>query len=110
VKLPDRAARNEEIFRGVNAKIEEGAIHHHVESRLPFHCECGRSRCVETIEMTPREWDEIASHRYRFVVRPGHELPEVERIVASGDRYIVVEKQGQAQTEIDRDHPRERHR
>jgi len=37
----ERAARNEEVFRGVNERTEEGAAQHSVMGTLPFHCDCG---------------------------------------------------------------------
>lgn len=37
----ERAARNEEISRAVNARIEEGVERHHVPGQVPYHCECG---------------------------------------------------------------------
>jgi hypothetical protein len=110
VDLPERAARNEEVFRGVNVRIEQGAEQHGVDRRLPFHCECGRASCFETVELAPDEYDRVASHRFRFVIVPGHELPEIETVVTVGDRYAVVEKQGEAREQINRDHPRDRHR
>jgi hypothetical protein len=110
VDLPERAARNEETFRGVNLQIEQGAAQHGVERRLPFHCECGSSPCFETVELAPDEYDRIAAHRFRFVIVPGHELPDIETVVWVGDRYAVVEKQGEARERIERDHPRDRHR
>jgi hypothetical protein len=106
----ERAARNEEVFRDVNKRIEEGAEQHHVASALPFHCECARAFCVETIEIPPRRYETIVSERYHFVVLPGHEDTRVERIVERDERFVVVEKVGEARQEIDRDHPQEHHR
>ncbi|HZQ88616.1 MAG TPA: hypothetical protein VFA42_01265 [Gaiellaceae bacterium] len=105
----ERAARNEEIFRGVNEQIEEGAEQHAVSSLLPFHCECGRASCVETIEIPPARYAAIVRERYRFVVLPGHEQPQIERIVESEPEFIVVEKIGEAREQIDRDHPQQHH-
>ena len=45
MNFAERAARNEEIFRGVNERIEEGAEKHGATGRQPFHCECGRGMC-----------------------------------------------------------------
>ena len=64
----ERAARNEEVFRGVNERIEAGAIQHQVSDSLPFHCECGASACVETIEIPRARYADIARERYHFVV------------------------------------------
>jgi hypothetical protein len=106
----ERAARNEEIFRGVNERIEEGAERHGVETQLSFHCECGSASCVETMELLPAEYERVVRERYRFVVIPGHEVSEIERVVERGSRFLVVEKVGEARLQIDRDHPQERHR
>jgi hypothetical protein len=109
VDFADAAARNEEVFRSINERIEEGAKQHGVEQLLPFHCECATEACVETIEIPPAEYDRIASHKARFVVLPGHEHPAVEDVVESHPEYLVVEKTGEARAQIERDHPRSRH-
>ena len=106
----ERAARNEEVFRDVNEQIEKGAAQHAVSGSQPFHCECSRASCVETIELTPARYEAIVRERYHFVVIPGHEEPEIERVVESDPGFLVVEKTGQAREQIERDHPQRRHR
>ena len=110
VDLPERAAKNEEVFRDVNSLIEQGAERLGVDSRVPFHCECANASCTETVDLTPAEYDRIATHRFRFVVQPGHERADVESVVSANEWYVVVEKQGEAREQVDQDHPRERHR
>jgi hypothetical protein len=106
----ERAARNEEVFRGVNERIEEGAEQHNVSGSLPFHCECGANACFETIEIPPARYAAIVQERYHFVVVPGHEEPRIERVVATEGDFLVVEKIGEARDQIDRDHPQQHHR
>lgn len=106
----ERAARNEEIFRGVNERIEEGADRHKVQTPLPFHCECSNASCVDTIEIPPPVYESVVSERYRFVVIPGHEDAAVERIIERHAEFVVVEKIGEAREQIDRDHPQQQHR
>jgi hypothetical protein len=110
VNFPERAARNEEVFRDVNERIEEGGSLHRVTTPMPFHCECDRPSCFETIEMHPRHYRAIADERYRFVITPGHDDSRVEKIVEVTDEYVVVEKIGEARKALDRDHPQQRHR
>lgn len=110
MNFAERAARNEEIFRGVNEQIEEGAEQHHVKGPLPFHCECGQASCLETIELAPPEYERVAAERYRFLLVPGHEDPLIEQVVERHDAFVVAEKIGEARDEIDRDHPQPRHR
>jgi hypothetical protein len=109
VDFAEAAARNEEVFRSINERIEEGAQRHGVEQVLPFHCECATAECVETVELPPAEYDRIASHLARFVVVPGHEQMEVETVVERHSGYFVVEKTGEAREELEREHPRRRH-
>lgn len=99
----DRAARNEEVFRRVNERIDEGAERHHVASVLPFHCECSATTCVETLQIAPADYERVAGRPYFFVLIPGHENPEVERVVEEHESYLVVEKVGEARAQIDRD-------
>jgi hypothetical protein len=106
----ERAARNEEAFRGINTRIEEGAHEHSVDSPLPFHCECDNAVCIEKIEIRPSEYEQIVGHRYRFVLVPGHEDAAIERVVEQHEHYVVAEKIGEARERIERDHPQQRHR
>jgi hypothetical protein len=104
----ERAARNEEVFRSVNERIEEGAEQHAVSGALPFHCEWGRSSCVETIEIPPDRYSAIVRERYHFVVIPGHEQAQIERILETEPEFLV-EKTGEAREQMDRDHPQRDH-
>jgi hypothetical protein len=105
----ERAARNEEVFRDVNERIEEGAEQHGVAGPLPFHCECSRASCMQTIELLPHRYATIVRERYHFVVLPGHEEPQIERIIETQAGFFVVEKIGEAREQIDRDHPQRHH-
>lgn len=105
----ERAARNEETFRTVNQQIGAGARKHDVKSPVPFHCECDRETCFERIHLEPAEYQRIVDERYCFVVAPGHDDPRVERPVQQHDRYVVVEKIGEARAALDQQHPQGRH-
>jgi hypothetical protein len=110
VDFAERAAHNEEVFRSVNERIDEGAKQHDVERSLPFHCECCDETCVAKIELAPGEYDRIAAKVDCFVVIPGHQQGEIESVVERHSTYLVVEKIGEARAEIEREHPRPRHR
>lgn len=105
-----RAARNEEIFRNINERIEKGAAKHGVQSPIPFHCECDRTSCLETIDLAVSVYERLLGERYQFVVIPGHEDTAIERVLERQTAYLVVEKIGEARAQIDRDHPQQRHR
>ena len=105
----DRAARNEEIYRSVNERIEATARRHGFDQELSFHCECGDGECLTTITMQATDYDRIAADPARFVVAPKHDDDAIERVVERTPTYLVVEKIGEARRQIDRDHPRPRH-
>jgi hypothetical protein len=109
VTFAERAARNEEVVREVNEQIEDGARLHGIDSAMPLHCECGQATCFEKIELRPSQYERILGQRYRFVVTPGHQQPEVERVVEGHESFLIVEKVGEAREQLDQDHPQRTH-
>jgi hypothetical protein len=91
MNFADRAARNEEVFRDINERIEQGAEQHGVEAPLSFRCGCGQASCVTTIDVPPTKYERVVNERYHFILIPGHEQSGIERIVERRGRYIVVE-------------------
>jgi hypothetical protein len=110
VDFAQRAARNEEVFRSVNERIEEGGERHGVTSPLRFHCECDSEVCFETVELAAPAYRAVVAERYCFIIVPGHDDPRVEVVVEERAGYCVVEKVGEARQELERSHPQERHR
>jgi hypothetical protein len=98
-----RTARNESLLREVNDRIEE--LSENVEAQgiapegglVEFHCECGRDVCGERIQMTVAEYEHVRADNDRFAVVPGHETPEMEAVVESNERFIVVDKLPEAE-------------
>jgi len=84
-------ARNEAFFRAVNEGIAE-ASERFDSSEAEFLCECGDARCTHRIEVTLEEYQNVREHPARFLVRRGHNLPEVEEVVHRSRRYAIVEK------------------
>ena len=83
-----RLARNEELFRAVNEEIEGrsgGGVTEYV-------CECADPECAVTVRLSAAQYRDVRSAPDRFVVVPGHERLELERVVGSHDGYLVVEK------------------
>jgi hypothetical protein len=83
--------RNEEIARRVNERTADDAARG-AFAGPEFLCECGSATCMERLPMSLDEFAEVHSNALRFAVLPGHELPDVERVVAIRPRYSVVEK------------------
>ena len=91
----ERAARNQSLFREVNERIE--SVVNKLSMFQEFICECARTDCGEQVSLTLAEYEAIRAHPARFAVKPGHVVPDVERVVdAAAGRYEIVEKIGEA--------------
>ena len=88
-----RVGRNEALFREVNERVEGLARDFGVaDEPLELLCECGNAECVERISMSTPEYRELRSDPTRFAVVPGHEEPDVEKVVERRGGYDVVQK------------------
>jgi hypothetical protein len=87
----DRLARNETLFRSVNERVEE-VVQPGAAEEIDFLCECADADCVENISLERQEYERARSDATQFVVAPGHEVPEIEEVIARTDRFLVVRK------------------
>jgi hypothetical protein len=98
VQLPERferQARNEALFREVNERIAQ--LGSRGEAWTPdgtdFLCECGEEGgCGLRVRVPLDVYDRVRAQDDRFVVRPGHETPEIEHAVEWTDAYVIVDK------------------
>jgi hypothetical protein len=99
-----RAARAESLIRSVNERIAETAQDAPVDSTL-FICECRDPDCTQGVHLTLEQYEDVRSEPTRFLVKPGHEDPAVERVVESERGHDVVEKDapGAAETATELD-------
>ncbi len=93
-----RLAKNEDHFRDINESLREKHVHATVvrSGPLPFVCECASGDCTEAVELTLEEYRDVRRSTTRFVVVPGHVVPDVEIVVETNPRFAVVEKVGEA--------------
>ena len=87
-----RVGQNEALFRQINERIEAGHWPGEDAERVAFLCECSMLGCNLLVELTPAEYEAVRADPRRFLVVPGHELPEFESVVESRDGDDVVEK------------------
>jgi hypothetical protein len=94
----ERLVRNETLFREVNERIEEVATHSSASADhlYDFLCECSNADCTLLLHLTQPEYEQARNEPDTFVVAPGHELPEIERVVSRTERYQLVKKHGEA--------------
>ena len=98
--------QRQSLFREVNERIAELNQTFQVEGRSEFLCECSRDECKEPISISIDEYEAVRRASTRFFVLPGHEDVSVESVVERSERYVVVEKVGEAAEEADDLDPR----
>jgi hypothetical protein len=81
-------------FREVNERIGEGA--EGFAGPMLFVCECGGTECSDTIEVQLDEYEHARASATVFLVSPGHQSPEFERVLAENARFTVIEMIGAA--------------
>ena len=89
-----RAARNEALFREVNesiARLEEE--HASTSEEAVFICECADDGCTERLpSLDLSVYRRVREQPRMFIVLPGHEDPQLARIVERHRDYLIVEK------------------
>jgi hypothetical protein len=100
----ERQARNEGLIRNVNEQIERVDKEADARGWVPdggyfeFHCECGRrGACDAKVRMTIDEYEVVRRQDDRFAVWPGHEDADLERVVETTDRFVIVDKLDQVE-------------
>ena len=103
-----RVAQNESLFREVNERILELEQSFGDPGRggrlLGIVCECARTGCTAKVEVSVDEYRHAREKPTRFIVAPGHVDLEFERVVIETDRFLLIEKIGEAgeiATELD---------
>ncbi|GAC1600315.1 MAG: hypothetical protein NVS3B29_00580 [Candidatus Saccharimonadales bacterium] len=91
-----RRAENEVIFRMRNNAVKDMAkrLQHNGLSPyavLQFTCECSNETCRDKVGLTVAEYEAVRGNSRDFIIQPGHEQPDIEKVVKVG--YVaVVEK------------------
>ena len=94
----ERLARNQSLFREVNERIRYLAdVNERIEyvaeaATSEFVCECSNPDCISTIELTVVEYERVRSNPTWFVIKPDHDLAQIERVVSRDDGFAVVER------------------
>jgi hypothetical protein len=100
-------AKNEELFRNVNERIE--SLSETVapsDQTMEYLCECDRPDCYERVKASRDEYESVRADPTHFIVLAGHEDRRVERVADSNERFLIVEKQGAAARDAKETDPR----
>jgi hypothetical protein len=91
----ERRAENENVFREMNERLE-GLGEEFGEGTVEFLCECADPSCSEALLIPIAVYEAVRDRPRRFLVVPGHERQDVERVVEEHADYLVIEKFGEA--------------
>ena len=86
-----RIARTESLFREVNERIAETAERFGSEDAV-FVCECADAGCDNRLQAQLDEYEHVRADGVRFLVAPGHEEPDYERVLYHHGELQVIEK------------------
>lgn len=86
-----KRAQTESLFRDVNERIAESAQRFDADS-TEFVCECSDPGCAHRIAATLDEYEDVRADGATFMLEPGHEHADIERVVERRGRFHVVEK------------------
>jgi len=97
-----RIAENEARFREINERLARdlGALPGDGEI-VAFVCECGMVDCADAVQLTIDEYRRVRQDPMMFVTLPGHEIPDVEDVASSSERFVVVRKHAEASPIVD---------
>jgi hypothetical protein len=86
-----RLATTESIFRNVNERIAESAQRFDADE-AEFVCECADGSCTHRLETPLDDYERVRSEPTHFLLAPGHENEEIEKVVQRRRRFQVVDK------------------
>jgi hypothetical protein len=95
---PRRLRENEELMEALNLRMEASLGRIREEDGLPqdapmaLFCECSDLDCRDRVHVQPGRFDEIHADPEQFILVPGHEMLEVERVVDQESDYLIVRK------------------
>jgi hypothetical protein len=87
----ERRATNEALFRDVNERIAESAERFEAEE-TEFVCECADPNCTHRVSASLEEYEEVRDDPTTFLLVPGHEQHDIERVVSNRGHFHIVEK------------------
>jgi hypothetical protein len=87
----ERRATTEALFRDVNERIAESTERFDAEE-TDFVCECSDADCTHRVPASLAEYEQVRAEPTTFLVAPGHEEDDIERVVADRGRFRIVDK------------------
>jgi hypothetical protein len=103
----ERMARNEAMFREANERAKAWEERHGLEGEVELYfCECAKPDCREKVSLREADYERVRSDSRRFVIVPGHELPDVETVIEQHEGWAIVEKAPEVTPTVEARDPR----
>jgi hypothetical protein len=91
-----RLIENEKLFRKANDRLEKHVAGLTTPNQVvPFLCECIDRDCVERVELTLGQYEQIRTADNFFLIAPAHPMLDAERLVSRTEQVWVVAKPGE---------------
>jgi hypothetical protein len=104
----ERRATTESLFRDVNERIAESAERFEAED-AEFVCECADPNCTARVPVAISVYETVRADPTTFLLAPGHEHEDIERVIGKAGRFNIVEKfQAAVRRTVQRLDPRRR--
>jgi ANTAR domain len=84
----ERVYRTELDFRRLNRELARELA----DGNGRFLCECGNPHCNVYIQVSKDDLRALHAEDGLFAIVPGHDIPDLEAVVASVDGYAIVRK------------------
>jgi hypothetical protein len=87
-----RVGENEALFRIVNEQIEAVTASGAPAGEFGVICECAALTCQTQLMISPEVYEQTRARSDRFIVAPGHQLDDIERVIDDHETFFVIEK------------------
>jgi hypothetical protein len=104
----EEVALTEAAFRIANERMARWEERHREGGRELYLCECAIQPCRERVSLTREQYEAVRADVKRFVVVPGHVIPDLETVVQSSEGYEVIEKPSALTDLLAETNPRDR--
>jgi hypothetical protein len=80
------------MFRNANERAKAWEERHLDSEAELYFCECADPDCREKVSLHEADYERIRSDSRRFVIVPGHELPDLETVIERNEGWAIIEK------------------
>lgn len=102
----ERLANNEAMFRFANERVAHWEEVRGSDDLEHYFCECSDPECQEKIALHRSDYESVRSHSRHFVAVPGHEIADVETVIATHDGWAIIKKNPEVTEIVEASDPR----